>query len=193
MRRSDFLTAIRQHKFIHALFPAEDSQPDPVQAFARALTLSGGIWDDHFLQTPMTGYTTLNAYLRELYPADSLFCSSTPEIIAGIDFDARTPLSALKDADVGVVRACFGVADTGAIFLSDPALAVNTLSAMAKNLVVLLDVKHIVAHLHLAHRQPQPFNARYAIMITGSAATADSESALMLGAKGVTNLRVIGI
>lgn len=193
MNRNDFLTGIRQHKFMQTLFPPQTEKPNPSEDFGRALTLMGGIWDDRFLRVPKNGYTTLNAYLRGLYPADSVFCSATPEIIADVDFDARTDAASLKDVDVGVVRACFGVAETGAVFLSDHHLCVNTLSAMAKNLVVLLDVNLIIEHLHLAHRQPQPFNARYAIMVTGPAAMADSESALMLGAKGVKSLRVIAI
>ncbi|MBU9852309.1 LUD domain-containing protein [Rahnella aceris] len=193
MSRNDFLTGIRQHKFMQTLFPPPAEKSHPQQEFGRALTLMGGIWDDRFLRAPQNGYTTLNAYLRGLYPVDSLFCSATPEIIAERSLDARTQAASLKDVDVGVVRACFGVAETGAVFLSDPQLCVNTLSAMAKNLVVLLDVNHIIEHLHLAHRQPQPFNARYAIMVTGPAAIADSESALMLGAKGVQSLRVIAL
>ncbi|MBU9844377.1 LutC/YkgG family protein [Rahnella ecdela] len=193
MSRNEFLTGIRQHKIIQTLFPPQPESPDLPEDFGRALTLMGGVWDDTFLRTSQNGYTTLNAYLRGLYPADSQFCSATPEIIAEVDFNARTQAASLKDVDVGVVRACFGVAETGAVFLSDPQLCVNSLSALAKHLVVLLDVKHIIEHLHLAHRQPQPFNARYTVMVTGPAAMADSESALMLGAKGVQNLRVIAI
>ncbi|CAM3971275.1 LUD domain-containing protein [Rahnella bruchi] len=193
MSRNDFLTGLRQHKFIQTLFAPQPDHPNLPDDFGRALTLMGGVWDDTFLRSPQNGYTPLNAYLRGLYPADSQFCTATPEIIAEVDFNARTQAASLKDVDVGVVRACFGVAETGAVFLSDPQLCVNSLSAMAKNLVVLLDVKHIIEHLHLAHRQPQPFNARYTVMVTGPAAMADSESALMLGAKGVKSLRVIAI
>jgi len=193
MSRHDFLTGIRQHKFMQTLFPPQSEKNHPVADFGRALTLMGGLWDETFLRTPRNGYTTLNAYLRGVYPADARFCSATPEIIADVDFNARSDAASLKEVDVGVVSACFGVAETGAVFLSDHHLCVNTLSAMAKNLVVLLDVQHIIEHLHLAHRQPQPFNARYTIMITGPAAMADSESALMLGAKGVKSLRVIAI
>ena len=193
MSRNDFLSGIRQHKIIQTMFPPQPEKPNLPEDFGRALTLMGGIWDDTFLRIPSNGYTTLNAHLRGLYPQDSRFCSATPEIIAEMDFSARTDTAVLKDVDVGVVRACFGVAETGAVFLSDPQLCVNSLSAMAKNLVVLLDVNHIVEHLHLAHRQPQPFNARYTVMVTGPAAMADSESALMPGAKSVESLRVIAI
>ncbi len=96
MSRNDFLTGIRQHKIMQTLFPPQTEIPNLPEEFGRALTLMGGIWDDTFLHTPQNGYTTLNAYLRGLYPSDSLFCSATPEIIAEVDFSARTQAAALK-------------------------------------------------------------------------------------------------
>ena len=41
--------------------------------------------------------------------------------------------------DVGVVRAAFGVAETGSIWLSEQDLRVNALAYLAQHLVALLD------------------------------------------------------
>lgn len=193
MSRSDFLTAIRQHKFIHALFPHDNSPRNPVDAFARALTMTGGVWDDTFLHDAAPDAATLSAHLREQYAADSVFCSATPQVNGDRNLHAGTPAASLKDVDVGVVRARFGVSENGTVFLSEDYLCVNELSTYARHLVVLLDMNSIVDHLHLAHIKPQHFAARYTIMITGPAALADSENALMSGAKGVRSLRVVGV
>lgn len=193
MSRSDFLTALRQHKFIHALFPHDDALNDPVDAFARALTLTGGIWDDTFLHSPATGSATLSAYLRAQYPAGSVFCSATPQVYGDRILHAETLASSLKEVDVGVVRARFGVSETGAVFLSEDHLCVNELSTHARHLVVLLDTRYILDHLHQAHKQNRYFNARYTLLIAGPTALADSENALISGAKGVESLRVVGM
>lgn len=191
MSRSDFLTAIRQNKILHMLFPPHDGQQDPLEIFARALTLNGGVWDDTFLHGAAPDNATLITHLRGQYAGNSVFCSATPEVNGDHILPAGMFPAWLKNVDVGVVRARFGVSENGWVFLSDEHLCVSALSTHAQHLVVLLDKRSLFERLHLAHKQTQYFNARYTLMIAGPAALADSENALMSGAKGVRSLRVV--
>jgi L-lactate dehydrogenase complex protein LldG len=97
----------------------------------------------------------------------------------------------LADVDVGIVRAAFGVAETGSIWLSEAELQVNALAYLAQHFVVLLDPSDILGNLHDAYRDPRFKTARYAVLVTGPSATADIEGVLIHGAQGVRSLTVV--
>jgi L-lactate dehydrogenase complex protein LldG len=97
----------------------------------------------------------------------------------------------LADVDVAVVRAAFGVAETGSVWLSEDELKVNALAYLAQHLVVLLDPARIVGNLHHAYGDPRFKTARYAVLVTGPSATADIEGVLIHGAQGVRSLTVL--
>ena len=81
----------------------------------------------------------------------------------------------LDDVDVGVVRAVFGVAETGSVWLTEAEFKVNTLGFLSQHLVVLLDPARIVGNMHHAYRERAQFDARYGVFMTGPSATADIE------------------
>ena len=95
--------------------------------------------------------------------------------------------------DVGVVRAAFGVAETGSLLLTERELRVETIGFLVQHLVVLLDPASIVATMHEAYADPRVAAARYAIFMTGPSATADIEGVLIHGAQGVRSLTVVPI
>jgi L-lactate dehydrogenase complex protein LldG len=97
----------------------------------------------------------------------------------------------LRDVDVGVVRAAFGVAETGSVWLSEREFGVNALGFLSQHLVVLLDPAAIVGNLHDAYRHRGFFEARYAVFMTGPSATADIEGVLVRGAQGIRSLTVV--
>ena len=97
----------------------------------------------------------------------------------------------LANVDVGVVRARFGVAETGSVFLSEAEFKVNALGFLPQHLVVLLDMNAIVPNLHHAYRHPAFREARYAVFMTGPSATADIEGILVRGAQGIRSLTVV--
>jgi len=104
----------------------------------------------------------------------------------------RTPAE-LEDVDVGVVRAVFGVGETGSVWLTDKEFGVNTLGFLAQHLVVLLDPARIVGNMHHAYRERAQFNARYGVFMTGPSATADIEGILIHGAQGIRSMTIIPV
>ena len=90
-----------------------------------------------------------------------------------------------------MVRAVFGVAETGSVWLSEREFIVNALGFLSQHLVVLLDPQAIVVNLHAAYRHRGFFDARYAVLMTGPSATADIEGVLIRGAQGIRTLTVI--
>ena len=158
------------------------SKPD---LFKAALARMGGKLAD----APAHG--DLDALIRKLFPDAKVVCSATPEV------EGNRPLSGIKapreldDVDVGVVRAVFGVAETGSVWLTEAELKVNALAFLAQHLVVLVDPERIVGSMHDAYSERARFGARYGVFMTGPSATADIEGVLIHGAQGIRSLTAV--
>lgn len=154
------------------------------EAFQAALERMGGK-----VASPVNG--DADATVRALFPDAKVIASATPEVAGNRPLAAVQRPTDLDDVDVGVVRALFGVAETGSVLLTHAEFQVETLGFLAQHLVVLLDPAQLVATLHDAYRDPRVAAARYAIFMTGPSATADIEGVLIHGAQGVRSLSVI--
>ena len=167
--------------------PAFARRPEGrLAAFAAALRRMGGT----FVAAPAGA---LDAFVRARFPEARVVCSATPEVEGTRSIAAVGQPRELEDVDVGVVRAAFGVAETGSVWLSERELGVNAIAFLSQHLVVLLDPEAIVADLHEAYRAPGFRAARYAVLMTGPSATADIEGVLIRGAQGIRSLTVIAV
>jgi L-lactate dehydrogenase complex protein LldG len=128
--------------------------------------------------------------LHALHPNAKVICSAVPEIIGTRSiYDVRDPHD-LADVDVGVLRAQFGVAETGAIWLTQEDLVVNALAFLSQHLVVLLDPEQIVPDMHEAYRRVQLNKTAFGCFMMGPSATADVEATLVHGAQGARSLNI---
>ncbi|MGZ8259915.1 MAG: LutC/YkgG family protein [Caldimonas sp.] len=160
---------------------------DPLAAFAAALARMGGTMAE------AQESSAVDAYLRTRFPEARVICSATDEVRGTLAVGSVRHPAELADVDVGVVRAVFGVAETGSVWLSEREYGVNAIGFLSQHLVVLLDPATIVANLHDAYRHPGFREARYAVLMTGPSATADIEGVLIRGAQGIRSLTVIPV
>ena len=129
--------------------------------------------------------------VKDLCGRAQVVCSTVPELRGTRDVATVTDPHALQDVDVAIVRAAFGVAETGSVLLVDEELGVNALVYLAQHLVVLLDPADILFNMHRAYQRPEFHSAHYASFHTGPSATADIEGVLIHGAQGVRSLTVV--
>jgi L-lactate dehydrogenase complex protein LldG len=171
------------------IVPMFDGSPAAslLAAFKESLHRMGGI----FLDPPAAGDPL--APVRAKIAGAKVVCSTVPEIAANRDIASVSKPQDLADVDFAIVRASFGVAETGSVLLSDADLHVNAVAYLAQHLIVLLDPADIVANLHHAYRRPEFRDRRYASFHTGPSATADIEGVLIHGAQGVRSLSVLPI
>ncbi len=135
---------------------------------------------------------SLDQHLAVLFPNARVVVSATEEVRGTRSIDsAREDPRVLEDVDVGVVRAAFGVAETGSLALSEHEFVVPAIGFLPQHLVVLLDPRTLLPDLHSAYRQRGFFAAGYATLMTGPSATADIEGVLVRGAQGVRSFTVI--
>jgi L-lactate dehydrogenase complex protein LldG len=102
-----------------------------------------------------------------------------------------TAPASLADLDIAVLRAAFGVAETGSVCFTEAELGVNAIGYLPQHLIVLLDPADLVPNLHHAYRRPEFRAANYTVFHTGPSATADIEGVLIHGAQGVRSLGVL--
>ena len=158
-----------------------------LEAFKKSLHQMGGI----FLDPPASG--DMLVPVRAKIAGGKIVCSTVPEIASNRDIGSVSKPQDLADVDFAIVRASFGVAETGSVLLSDADLHVNAVAYLAQHLIVLLDPAEIVVNLHHAYRRPEFRDRHYASFHTGPSATADIEGVLIHGAQGVRSLSVLPI
>ena len=136
------------------------------------------------------GSTIAEAKLKALHPEAKVVCSAVPEIAGSRRVETAQDPHELADVDVGIVRATFGVAESGAIWLTQEDLVVDGLGFLSQHLVVLLDKEQIVADMQEAYRRVRLDLTAYGCFMMGPSATADIEATLVHGAQGVRSLNV---
>ena len=129
--------------------------------------------------------------VRTLFPDAKVVASVTPEVEGNLEVPRVRKPASLADVDVGVVRAVFGVAETGSVWLTHNELCVDSIAFLSQHLVVLLDPASIVATMHDAYAQRAQFDKPYGVFMTGPSATADIEGVLIHGAQGIRSLTVV--
>jgi L-lactate dehydrogenase complex protein LldG len=131
------------------------------------------------------------AKVAELFPAAKVVCSAVPEVPGTRRVeDGRDPHE-LNDVDVGVVRSPLGVAEAGAVWLTQGELVVNALGVLSQHLVVLLDPAAIVDTMHDAYGRLDLTASPYGLFMAGPSATGDIEGVIIHGAQGARSLTVL--
>jgi len=187
--RSEILARVRKNQPAARALPEvptfdSGAATTPLERFKAGVIRMGGKFVD-----PPTD--SLDKLIKRLFPEAKVVSSAVKEVAGNRKLErVRTP-SALHDVDVGIVRAVFGVAETGSVWLTEAQFKVNSLGFLAQHLVVLLDPAKIVDNMHHAYGQRAQFDARYGVFMTGPSATADIEGVLIHGAQGIRTLTVV--
>jgi L-lactate dehydrogenase complex protein LldG len=189
--RDDILARVRKNQ----------PPPQPLPAVPTFDALAGTLLEDFkaavlrmggkLADAPADG--DLDALVRRLFPDAKVICSATPEVEGNRPLDSVLSPAELSNVDVGVVRAVYGVAETGSLWLTEKEFKVNTLGFLAQHLVVLLDPARILENLHHAYRERAQFDTGYGVFMTGPSATADIEGVLIHGAQGIRTLTVVAV
>lgn len=131
------------------------------------------------------------APVRSRLSGAAVIASAVPEFSGNRDLTAVGKPREVNDVDVAVVRARFGVAETGSVLFTQDDLIVNAVAYLAQHLIVLLDPTDIVVNIQAAYRRTEFGQAAYAVLHTGPSATADIEGVLIHGAQGVRSLTAL--
>ncbi|APY11410.1 hypothetical protein BWZ22_09205 [Seonamhaeicola sp. S2-3] len=96
----------------------------------------------------------------------------------------------LEDLDILILESSLGVAENGAVWVSDTELPIRVLPFITKHLVLVLSSKDIVPYMHQAYEKTQDQSSGFGVFISGPSKTADIEQSLVIGAHGALSLTI---
>jgi L-lactate dehydrogenase complex protein LldG len=112
---------------------------------------------------------------------------------ANLDLDRVDDPHELRDLDLAVLPGHFGVAENGAVWVTDRELAHRAVYFLTQHLVLVLAADQLVDNLHQAYqriaggfREPG-----FGAFLAGPSKTADIEQSLVIGAHGCRSLTVL--
>ncbi len=131
------------------------------------------------------------AKVADLFPTAKVVCSAVSEIPGTRRVEDVGAPHELDDVDVGVVRSPLGVAEAGAVWLTQRELVVSALGVLSQHIVVLLNPEAVVKTMHDAYGQIDLAASPYGVFMAGPSATGDIEGVIIHGAQGARSLTVL--
>jgi L-lactate dehydrogenase complex protein LldG len=180
---------------IRANIPPDRVDHPPIPAFNRSDVNLKSLFERHLEEAGGAAHeigsrSEAEAKLASLHSKAQVICSAVPEIPGTRRAETIRVPRELADVDVGVVRAQFGVAETGSVWLTQEDLIVDGLGFLSQHLVVLLDPVEIVADMHAAYARVRLDQTAYGCFMMGPSATGDIEATMVRGAQGPRSLDV---
>lgn len=163
-------------------FPKSDKPL--LDEFKESLVAGGGTWHE------ISDETEAQTRIKTLHPDAKVICSAIPEIKGNKEIATITGPHDLNDVDVGVIRAVFGVSETGMIWVTEKELHINALGFLSQHLVILLDPQAIVRDMYEAYNRINLQKINYGCFMLGPSATADIGAYMVHGAQGARTLAV---
>lgn len=97
----------------------------------------------------------------------------------------------LESVQMAILQGELGVAENGAVWITEQALGHRILPFITEQLVLVLSQSRVVATMHEAYEQLAVNEAGYGVFIAGPSKTADIEQSLVIGAHGPVTMRVL--
>lgn len=187
MSREKILRALRRAQGSAASLPSSDGHwttyPDPVEQFAVSLAAAGG-------RCVEVGATSLETALEEVAA-----CVQARRVISlvsagsgGMTFEAPHDY---EGVDLAVCPGTFGVAENGAVWITDSVVPEPALLFLTQHLVLMLERRQIVSNMHEAYERLSFDERSYGTFISGPSKTADIEQSLVIGAHGPRSVTVL--
>jgi L-lactate dehydrogenase complex protein LldG len=189
LSREAILGAVRSN------LPRQQVEHPRIPVFQRSATPLKPAFELHLQQAGGAAHNVgsaeeAEAKLMALHPEAKVVCSAVPEIAGTRRAEKVSDPHDLADVEVGVVRAQFGVAESGAVWLTQADLVIDALAVLSQHLVVLLDPEQIVPDMHEAYHRVRLNETAYGCFMMGPSATADVEATLVHGAQGARSLNI---
>jgi L-lactate dehydrogenase complex protein LldG len=106
--------------------------------------------------------------------------SDTATYIHSVKEDAHS----LEDVDWAIIPAHFGVAENGAMWVTDSLIQYRVLPFITQQLAVVVRKETIIYNMHQAYQKIAGTDYEFGVFIAGPSKTADIEQSLVLGAHG---------
>ena len=130
--------------------------------------------------------------MTDVFAKASKICSLVDGVErANVNLDDVPDPHDLEDVDLAIVSAEFGVAENGALWVTDDAVRHRVLPFIAQHVVIVVGGDQILHNMHEAYQRLQFNQSGFGVFISGPSKTADIEQSLVIGAHGPRSLTVL--
>jgi L-lactate dehydrogenase complex protein LldG len=191
--RDQILAAVKANQPAPSALPDLDSFSAPravgIDAFRKvAETMGSRVLN-------ISSEADMPALIKEYFSDMPLIVSADPGIAAHCpppvanwkEGDGRQ----LQEVDLAIVRAQLGVAENGALWVTEAEMQVRVLPFIAQHLAIVLQADTILPTMHHAYDKIGEPSTGFGVFIAGPSKTADIEQSLVLGAHGAKSLTII--
>ena len=177
-----------------------------VHRFSTTLTSIGG------QVVPVAGWADIEAHVRQHYTiGEHRIVSTLPQLANVADMSWRAITAAaegtthpddavlphtLADVELAILTAHFGVAENGAVWITEPLLGsiqnrpLRVMPFIAQHLAVVLSAEDLLPTMHDAYDRIGSEAYSFGVFIAGPSKTADIEQSLVLGAHGPKTMTI---
>lgn len=180
--RKKILAAVRENQ--PSLVPLPQlavhfNEEDPVQQFADILT---GIGGSVFL---VDDYASIKSLIHTRFDDSKRIATTLPDLADTADLvSPEVDPHSFYDIELMIMKAHFGVAENGAVWITEQLMQQRILPFVCQHLAVVIEAKDIVPTMQHAYSRIGAARYRFGSFISGPSKTADIEQALILGAHG---------
>lgn len=166
-----------------SLFGVKDE--NPVEKYMDMVRSIGGA---AYLVNDMA---SVKRMIQEQFDVSNRMITTFPDLAdIAEQISTTTDPHTLQDVELAVISAHFGVAENGAVWLTEELMRQRIVPYICQHLVVVLCADSIVPTLHEAYETIGEGNYGFGGFIGGPSKTADIEQALVLGAHGPLSMTV---
>lgn len=181
--RNNILASVKNNQPQKTALPYIINHPqaeqDNVNKFREMLTFIGG----HIVE--VNDYEDIIKYIRSNYNQGQRVLSALLELtsVTEVKSGYEDPHS-LDNVHLAILKAHFGVAENGAVWITEDLFPSRILPFITEHLAILLNRKDIVASMHEAYIKIGGQDYSFGAFIAGPSKTSDIEQSLVLGAHG---------
>lgn len=193
--RDEMLATIRSLKVPAAELPPLDGPwitfEDRVEQFSKVLTGIGG------QVIVVADVAEMRQRLSEL--AGFVAARKVASTVSGLQIDPEktvVDLAAtgdpheLADLDFAILAGQFGVAENGAVWVTDEGLRQRVTYFVTQHLALVVEAAEMVNNMHEAYERIEFGQPGFGMFLAGPSKTADIEQSLVIGAQGARSMTV---
>ncbi|MCS7019586.1 MAG: LUD domain-containing protein [Cytophagales bacterium] len=132
----------------------------------------------------------IRAIISHHYPQAVHICSTFAAVQGSVSLENIQHPAELACVEVAIVEGSLGVAENGAIWLTESQMVHRALPFITQHLVIVLPSWRIVGNMHAAYQRIGQISEGFGTFISGPSRTADIEQSLVIGAHGARSLLV---